>query len=226
VRDADGNWTIVPGRAQLNDDSNGTPFAVLSDDERRNAELPPGQWPPNPGSGLLTTPSPTDEERRRLNGTTTSPVPPGAVPPLGGFQTTPQTIDDLITDASRLPRSDGHWSGAPGDSNWTSTNSDVNVITGGKPITFRNGYPDLSEWAADTMIVEGLNGTASDYGVIYDVVADRYGLANRTAARDYLRYAGLSPHHFEDGRTIQLVPTALHRSIPHVGGASNLRNGG
>lgn len=35
---------------------------------------------------------------------------------------------------------------------------------------------------------------------------------------------GLTPHHL-DNNTIQLIPTDLHKNIPHIGSASDLRGG-
>jgi len=31
-------------------------------------------------------------------------------------------------------------------------------------------------------------------------------------------------HHVEDGKTMQLVPTDIHDTFPHIGGASVIRN--
>ncbi|MDA8327588.1 MAG: HNH endonuclease, partial [Betaproteobacteria bacterium] len=125
----------------------------------------------------------------------------------------------------RLPVTNGQWSGTPGNSNWASFNDSVNAITGGQPIPFRNGYPDFSQWSQGTFTFDNLTGTNTDFGVVYDAVAQEYGLANRTAGQNLLRDLGLTPHHVEDGLTIELVPTDVHGNVPHIGGASNLRNG-
>lgn len=102
ARDANGNWAVVEHGVSL-DPRTGTAFSTLTDDQRRAAGLPPSLPPPNPGSGFLTNPALTDDERSRFNGTTINPIPPGSLPPLGGFQTTTQTTEDLIIESSRAP---------------------------------------------------------------------------------------------------------------------------
>jgi hypothetical protein len=131
-----------------------------------------------------------------------------------------------IGRAARLPRSGGRWEGTPGNGLWHSSHPDVNRITGGRPIRFVDGRPDFSPWSKGSIkFREGmLNGTRDDFAHVYDFVARHRGLRSRSAARDYLSRAGLTPHHV-DGRTIQLVPTKLHGNVPHVGSASDMRRG-
>jgi A nuclease of the HNH/ENDO VII superfamily with conserved WHH len=201
-----------------------TEYEALSPEERDWLRQPLINVPPPPLPPLAGLVPPPVPDNSILPGTSTQP---NNLPPLGGFQIAPpQTIDDFITGSSRLPASNGQWSGTPGNSDWTSSNSDVNSVTGGQPIPFRDGYPDFSQWSEGTFIFDNLTGQNSDFGMVYDAVANEYGLANRTEAQNFLRELGLTPHHVEDGRTIQLIPTALHNNIPHIGGASHLRNGG
>ena len=49
---------------------------------------------------------------------------------------------------ARLPRN-GHWTDPtkPGNSGWMSNDPQVNAITGGQPIQFVNGRPDLTPWS-------------------------------------------------------------------------------
>ncbi|MFN9539675.1 MAG: HNH endonuclease [Planctomycetota bacterium] len=49
-------------------------------------------------------------------------------------------------------------------------------------------------------------------------------MPSRNAAKNFLRNAGLTPHHF-DNTTIHLIPSDLHGNIPHIGSASDLRRG-
>ena len=127
---------------------------------------------------------------------------------------------------TRLPRKDGKWDGKPGEGNWHSDLDDVNKVTGGKPIPFKNGRPDFSEWSKGSVkFKQGqLDGTKEDFNLVYDYVADKKGLASRNAAKNYLREKGLTPHHL-DNNTIQVVPSKLHGNIPHIGSASDLREG-
>ncbi|MBB3005271.1 filamentous hemagglutinin [Paraburkholderia tropica] len=125
----------------------------------------------------------------------------------------------------RLPASNGTWSGVAGDSNWISSNPAVNTITKGQPIPFKSGYPDFSQWSQGTFEIENMTGQSSDFGLVYDAVSEQFGLGSRTAGQDLLKELGLTPHHVEDGVTIQLVPSDLHGNVPHIGGASRLRTG-
>jgi hypothetical protein len=126
----------------------------------------------------------------------------------------------------RVPRTDGRWEGQPGNGVWYSDNPKLNAITSGKPIKFANGRAQLSEWAKETLKFKPgqLNGGRADRGLIYDRIAKDKKLPNRQAAQDYLTREELTPHH-ADNTTIELVPTALHKNLPHIGSASDLRGG-
>jgi hypothetical protein len=126
----------------------------------------------------------------------------------------------------RLPVTKGHWADEPGDSDWISANPTVNAVTGNKPIPFRHGYPDFSQWAQGTYKFDDLTGDDSDFQKVYDRVAKDQGLPNRTAAQQWLSARHLTPHHVPDGATIELIPWDLHKYVPHLGGAFGLRYGG
>ncbi|HLG54765.1 MAG TPA: DUF4157 domain-containing protein [Vicinamibacterales bacterium] len=104
------------------------------------------------------------------------------------------------------------------------------AFTKGQPINYENGFPNLTPWA-DTHISITMKGNAEDF-----IEADRLG-AELAFKRDpaqfgtngapdpakftaYRRDTGFTWHHKENGTTMQLVPTALHASIPHLGGSS------
>jgi filamentous hemagglutinin len=59
--------------------------------------------------------------------------------------------------------------------------------------------------------------------MVDDLIAKKYGLPNATAAKQWREANDLTPHHVEDGITIQLVPSKLHGRIPHLGGAAFLK---
>lgn len=49
-------------------------------------------------------------------------------------------------------------------------------------------------------------------------------LKSKAEAKRFLQQNGLTPHHHENMKTIQLIPTDLNANIPHEGGASRIRN--
>ena len=125
--------------------------------------------------------------------------------------------------SGRLPRNNGEWTeGVPGDGLWKSDNPVVNAITDNKSIPFKDGRPDFSEWSEMDFNVKGMNGTKDDFSKIYDQLKDELGLKNKSAAQQWLKDNGLTPHHL-DNETIQLIPTDLHGNIPHKGSASDMR---
>lgn len=75
------------------------------------------------------------------------------------------------------------------------------------------------------MKFKDLDGTSKDFDKVYERVAKQKGLKNKTQGKKYLKDNGLTPHHHQAGKTIELIPTALHKNIPHSGGASKLRKG-
>ena len=148
--------------------------------------------------------------------------------PYYGTKYVPRVEEDEWTRPVgwRLPVSNGRWTGEPGDSDWISTNPAVNAVTGGKAIPFRRGYPDFSQWGMGTYKFNDLTGNYDDFPKVYDAYAKDQGLPNRTTGQRWLNALKLTPHHVHDGATVQLVPQALHKDIPHLGGAFGLRYGG
>ncbi|WP_321572979.1 RHS repeat-associated core domain-containing protein [Hafnia alvei] len=127
---------------------------------------------------------------------------------------------------TRLPRSNGHWEGEPGNGDWYSDLPEVNEITGGKPIPFKDGRPDFSEWSEGQIEFESgvLNGSDNDFDEVYKYLQKIKGLNNKTAAKALLNIKDLTPHHLSN-TVIQLIPTKLHGKIPHIGSASDMRRG-
>lgn len=126
----------------------------------------------------------------------------------------------------RLPKANGRWNGAPGDGFWHSDITDVNAITGGKPIQFINGRPVFTPWSRGKITFKPgqLDGSSADFDAVYDYVAAQRGLSSRNAAKNLLRELELTPHHLNN-TTIELIPSRLHGNIPHIGSASDLRGG-
>ena len=127
---------------------------------------------------------------------------------------------------TRLPRKNGKWNGKPGESDWYSIHPEVSKVTNGKPIPFKNGRPDFSEWSKGSIKFKSgqLNGKKEDLDLVYDYVSKQKSLTSRNSAKNYLIEQKLTPHHF-DKSTIQLIPSKLHKNIPHIGSASDLRGG-
>jgi hypothetical protein len=75
------------------------------------------------------------------------------------------------------------------------------------------GYPDFSPYAKKEIKLDNLTG---NHG-IDNAMANKIAGYQKTPK-------GYTWHHHEDGKTLQLVPLDLHKSIRHTGGASILRN--
>ena len=127
---------------------------------------------------------------------------------------------------TRLPKKDGHWDGEAGNSNWISEKPEVNKITNGEGIPFKDGRPDFSQWSkGEIQFNEGeLDGTKSDFKKIYEKIKNESNgqIKSNRAAKKLLKNMGVTPHHFSETE-IQLIPTDLHRNIPHIGSASDMR---
>lgn len=116
----------------------------------------------------------------------------------------------------------GNWLGQRANSEWMpQPGSPLYEATGGKPVVFKQGYPDFEPFAyvRDGKPVElhdiSLTGKSSDI---------------EKANAEYRKLTGMDPpegytwHHHQDCKTLILVPKVVN-SIPHTGGAANIRNG-
>ncbi|WP_416807561.1 T7SS effector LXG polymorphic toxin [Bacillus safensis] len=127
---------------------------------------------------------------------------------------------------TRLPRSNGRWEGVPGNGKWYSDNPKVKAVTGGKPVEFIDNRPNFTPWEKGRLhFKEGkLTGEKSDFSLVYKKLKKQYGFKSQHEAKEWLVKVKLTPHHL-DNKTIQLVPTDLHKNVPHIGAASDLRGG-
>lgn len=138
-------------------------------------------------------------------------------------------------NAWRIPRGGGAWVGEAGRSGWQSKKKAVRNIVGedpnrpgfSSPIPFRNGFPDFSKWVRKPEVtLKPMLGTDADFSAADEEFArlnewlKRNGQPDGPRARQYRETQELTWHHVEDGQTMQLVPTALHGNVPHLGGAS------
>ncbi len=104
---------------------------------------------------------------------------------------------------------------------------DIESVTGGKPIQWKDGNPDFSDY---TMKTPGADGKMVDASVEIklDPTGNRntdFGEARRAMAEklgrdNYREPEGWTWHHKEDGTTMELVPSDLHNNVPHSGGVS------
>jgi hypothetical protein len=154
-----------------------------------------------------------------------------------------RTWEEVPVADPRSPRlpSDGTWTGTPGDSEFIPNNASrfttdprvVNVAPGTR-IPFRNGDAVLDKFAWDEFTVEGLTGARggarSDRRLMLDALTNRYGMASRNEAAQYLRDRFLALHH-AGGNRVQLIPGGIHGwtgntalGVPHRGSASLRRS--
>lgn len=89
----------------------------------------------------------------------------------------------------RLPRTNGKWKGEPGNGKWYSDNKDVLEVTGGKAVEFKNNRPDFSPWSKGQLKFKKgqLNGTDSDFNLVYDKLMKAKGFTSRSQAKNWLR---------------------------------------
>ena len=127
---------------------------------------------------------------------------------------------------TRLPRTNGKWEGKPGDGKWYSNKPEVNKVTNGHGVEFKNGKPDFSPWSKGDIDFEPgqLNGTDKDFSLVYEKIQKQYKLPSKNAAKNLLKKIGVTPHH-KTPTKIELIPSDLHGNIPHIGSASDLRGG-
>lgn len=84
----------------------------------------------------------------------------------------------------------------------------------GRSVTYSSrGFADFSPHAEAEVRIVGLKGTFPPD----DQLANQ-AVGLKSTPKDY------TWHHVEDGETMQLIPTDVHRNFPHTGGASFLRN--
>ncbi len=136
---------------------------------------------------------------------------------------------------THTPKKGWEGSGERGNGPWNPNQSgmdadkvkEIESITHGKPITFKEGYPDLSEYTYQAKGVDGktISGDVEiqmsrtgdrekDFAMARKAMADKLGLDEFEEPRN------LTWHHVEDGTTMQLVPKQLHKNVPHTGGVS------
>ncbi|PMH44654.1 hypothetical protein BCU68_12465 [Vibrio sp. 10N.286.49.B3] len=142
-----------------------------------------------------------------------------------------------------LPKNNGEWSGVPGDSDWKpdgdyvpqsqnpdgKTWSEILKEYDIDSIPFKDGYPDFSDIAEETVEIEDFTENRDLNFVQADrATADKWneeGKDGRTdwkasEVKQYRKDNDLTWHECEDMKTLQLVPSEVHNNVPHSGGIS------
>ncbi|MFD0734663.1 HNH endonuclease [Planotetraspora mira] len=137
-------------------------------------------------------------------------------------------------DSFSAPRKarQGEWSGVPGKSDFTPNDPVALIRARYRPIPYRNGYPDFSQFAEERALIPRDQYAIPDRN-LHERLADRalarsrgWLLANgdpdvaravafRTNPADPLTW-----HHVEGDNVLLLVPRSIHRAAQHAGGFS------
>ena len=129
----------------------------------------------------------------------------------------------------RLPKTNGEWEGERGESKWYSNKQDVIDITKGEGVPYKNGRPDFSKWQDPDLgtlkFKPGeLDGTKNDWNKVYKKIKEVKGFNSNKEAEKLIKSKAVTVHH-KSTTEIEFIPTKLHENIPHIGSASDLRNG-
>ncbi|MBI9109965.1 HNH endonuclease [Maridesulfovibrio ferrireducens] len=149
---------------------------------------------------------------------------------------------------NRWPQTGGVWEGEPGNSKWIPdkdkipqnerTNPEgktwgeifINSDTDG--VEFKDGYPDFSEYAEETVEIDDFSERRDDnFSQADKKTAEKWNSDGKEGGpwtgekvREYRKENKLTWHEHEDTKTMQLVKTEVHGNIPHVGGIANKKN--
>ncbi|MDP9795684.1 uncharacterized protein YukE [Catenuloplanes nepalensis] len=163
---------------------------------------------------------------------------PGAVSGKGGRESAKHlTVEERLYEGRlHLPAARwGTWiSGVPGNGTWMPHRpGDFGLQWPRDTVTWVNGSPNLREHGPEThrmpdgregvlYDVRGLDGTwRTDSKIADGMLADRFGWTTE-AVKGWRQQEGLTWHHYTRGE-MQLVPARIHNSVPHEGGATDLR---
>ena len=94
------------------------------------------------------------------------------------------------------------------DGSTTYISKDGDTVSYGK-----DGYPDFSPHASKEVTIDPMTGVGKG----------DFNRANEAAGLSKTP-DGYTWHHVQDGKTMQLVPSNVHQTFPHSGGASAARN--
>ena len=125
------------------------------------------------------------------------------------------------------PTSGGFWGGPEGNSPWYSDIEAVNLVTGGRPVIFRHGYPDFNRYVQARAWLRRVTGIDHiDFAAANRALARQNGWVTGNGrpiaarAQAWMDANHLTWHHHQDHHTMLAVPTPLHENVPHIGGAA------
>ena len=105
---------------------------------------------------------------------------------------------------------------------------------GTKYINYRNGKPDFSPYAAETVKIYNMEGGNEQSRARNFANANReflkkekameLGLKTQTDVEQYMKSKGYTWHELDDGVTMQMVPSEINNSFSHSGGVSTMKN--
>jgi hypothetical protein len=124
----------------------------------------------------------------------------------------------------------GFWSGTPGNSEFTPNSTEVLRRTGGAPIVYIDGYPDLTPFAVGVALIPrttlAIRNRDLHNRVADEALARQRGWTNAAGQPDIARVAALRAdpanpltwHHVEFDNIMLLVPRSIHQAAQHAGG--------
>lgn len=136
-------------------------------------------------------------------------------------------------------KSDGEWSGEPGNSKFTPTDKTDSGLSardtlnqnGVDGIEFKDGIPDFSPLSVETVSIDMTADRPENYARAYTALADKWnaeakdGRTDWTArdAKDWKVANQLSPHECNDMKTVMFVPMDVHDFVKHWGGVAECK---
>jgi hypothetical protein len=138
---------------------------------------------------------------------------------------------------NRIPRNDGFWDGEPGNSNFYPDREKTPSVCnpegetwgeildkhGIESIPFKDGYPDFSGVAEETVEIKDFTTyRPANFSQADEQFAEKRGCSPEEACQ-YRKDNRLTWHECEDQKTMQLVPSEVHNNIPHSGGVAEAK---
>lgn len=148
----------------------------------------------------------------------------------------------------------GVWSGTPGNSIFYPNRNNekyqeaikAGYLEPGEGVSYEKGYPNFDRWAEHFIDVPNMNGDHKhDEGLAHQAFArlqatskaqgmstvdDNLKWVTSTGrpiarrSKEYMAKKELTFHHHPNGKSMQAVPTIVHDTFRHSGGAAHLRN--
>ncbi|VAW59465.1 hypothetical protein MNBD_GAMMA08-1007, partial [hydrothermal vent metagenome] len=127
---------------------------------------------------------------------------------------------------TKTPDANGQWKkGEKGDGEWypdadTEKGKEILEVTGGKPVKYKDGYPDFSPYAKDKVEIPMTGNRGKDFAMARNEMRKKTGDPKWPGRPGKTEPKGYTWHHKEDGTTMELVPDGVHGNVSHSGGDS------